>query len=354
MKIDSYQSGYGAGQKAVQVVKRFWWILVLLLLMLLATGWWWQQRQANQPTITTVTPQVQDLTRSLDVSGEIEARRQARLRFIAGGKITQVNAQTGDRVTQHQTMAVIDQATLQKQLERDLNAFQLERWNWDNLQDQYDYHVETEQIREQLDRAQIALDNEVLDVEIRDIAIRNNVLMAPFSGVVTQAPDLVTGSTILSTDFFEIVDPSSLVLKADVDEAEIALIKQNQVAVITLDAFPDREFTSYVDFISYTSKESTSGTVFEVELPIDVYAQGLENLRLGMNGDVAITLEQKSEVLAVPLATIRQRDGVYFVDVLENEQITERQIEIGLETDEYVEVVSGLSVTDQVVVPSSL
>lgn len=338
--------------KSFKLPKIRWQVILILgLVILVGLGgfWWWQRSQPEVPNTTQVKRG--EIRRILSVSGDITATQQARLRFVAGGKLTYVSAKTGDRVARGQVVATIDQATLQKQLEIDLNNYLKERWDFEELQDNYDYHVEELTTRRMLDKAQFDLENTVSSVEIRDIAIRNNQLRAPFAGILTQSPNFEAGSTLAATDFYHIVNPETLILEAQVDEADVGLLAEGLSAEIRLDAFPDQVLYSYVDSISYTSSESTSGTVFLVELPIDVYAGGLDQIRLGMNGDVEILLNQKSDVLLVPLNATRVRDNEWFVDVYQDGEKLEQAIEIGLEGETEVEVLSGLGEGQEVVLP---
>jgi macrolide-specific efflux system membrane fusion protein len=334
------------------VIKKHW--LLITILAVLAVGgavWWFSQARAQSKEIIFVTPQQENITKTLDISGVVDAREKARLRFAVGGKLVGVNVQEGDRVKKWQTVAVIDQATLQKQLQQDLNLYMKERSDWEQrLDDTQDRTLPERELR-QKDQAQWDLNNEVLDVEIRDIAIRNTVLSAPFPGIITSAPATTPGIVLSATDYFEIVNPDTLEFVAEVDEADIAKVAVGQAAKLTLDAFPDEILQTSVKSISYASKQGESGTVFEVTFGLSP-AQSSSLIRLGMNGDISIELESKTDVLTIPLIVTRQRDGKTYVDVKTGEKTyAEREIEVGLETDEKVEVVSGLQKDDQVLSP---
>jgi membrane fusion protein, macrolide-specific efflux system len=326
----------------------------VLLVVVLGAGWYLRQAEANKPVLTFEAPKRETIIKTLDVSGIVDAKEKARLRFLAGGKITYLGAQPGNLVKKGQTLATIDQATLKKQLEQDLNTFMQERLDWDQLNDDVYQDVFTKREDRQRQQGQLDLTNEVLDVEIRDIAIANTRLTAPFAGILTTSPTTTTGVQLMSTDYFEVVNPDTLLFKAEVDEADIALIKMNQKATLTLDAHPDETITSYVNYISYTSSQTSNGTVFLIELPLDSTRYGIDFFRLGMNGDVAIELERKDNALAIPLVALKERDGKAFVDVKTGDQgFTEREVTTGLETDEKVEIVSGLTEQDQVLIPES-
>lgn len=338
------------------VQKRF---KLLLLILVIAGGlglYFYNKAQADKVVLTFTSPSRQNLTKTLEVSGIIDATERVNMRFAAGGKVVYLGAQEGDTVKKWQTIATIDGRDLQNRLEKDLNLYLKERYDWDQqLDDIKDRTIDTEE-RRSVDKNQLDLNNVVLDVEYRDISITNTVLSAPFAGILVSSPTSVTGIQLLATDAFEIVNPETLVFKALVDEADIAQITIGQSATLSLDAYDDLTLNSQVSQIGYKSTPSASGTAFIVEFPLfdpnSAIADVLSKYRLGMNGDVQIILDQRENVLTVPLIAIREENGKSYVDVKTGENTAEaREVEVGLETDDDVEILSGLHENDQIVLP---
>lgn len=338
-------------KKIVRWILRHWKLLLIILAALIGLGYWqYSQTQAQKPALTFVKPWRGNLTRTLEVSGVVDAKEKARLRFAAGGKITYLGANEGDWVKQWQTIATVDRAALQKQLEQDLNNYMKERWDWEQTQDNIeDRWIPVEESRT-VDQERWDLENQALNVEIRDIAIQNTVLNAPFAGILTTSPTNVTGVQLLASDYFEIINPESLVFKAAVDEIDIGELKAGQLAEIEMDAYENESLSSYVDFIAYTSSQSSTGTVFVVEFPLP--SQDVSRYRLGMNGDISVNIDNREDVLIIPLDATRQRDGKTYVDVKTGEDTyQERAIETGLEADTDIEVISGLDLNDEILLP---
>lgn len=334
-------------------IKNNWKLSLFVLLLLIGGGFFYYQKvSATQVVLKFEKPIRQDVIKSLEVSGFIDAKEKARLRFAAGGKVVYIGAKEGDVVKKWQTIATIDRAALQKQLQKDLNNYMQERYDWEDNRDSIkDRALTTKEFR-QVDRNQLDLNNTVLDVEIQDIAIKNSAISAPFEGILTTAPTNVAGTQILASDYFEIMNPKTLIFKAAVDEADIALIQKGQIGKINLDSFREQEILAEVGYIAYTSTETSSGTSFVIELPI-TQSEILDRLRVGMNGDVNIILEKKADVITIPFIAIIQKDNKNFVKVKKDNKnnIEEREISIGIENDEIVEVTNGLSETDEIVVP---
>ncbi len=345
-------------KKLLTTVRRKWKLIVLLIIVGAGIGLWrYKAAQASKPTYVFEHPTYRDIDKTLEVSGIIDAKEKASLRFAAGGKVVYLGAKEGDLVRKWQTVATIDGRELQKRLKQDLNSYMQDRITRDENLDHDSLRSFPEaQDRDQersLSQQQLDLENSVLDVEIRSIAISNTVLSSPFNGILVQSPTDVSGVNLLPSDTFEIINPETLVFRAAVDEADIGLISLGQQGTINLDSYSDEDVTSTISFIDIKSSQSSSGTVFVVELPL-MHDPELRKYKLGMNGDVRILLDRRDQVLTVPIVATRERDDRMFVDIKTGENsIEERVITPGLETDDYVEVLSGLTADDEIVIPGN-
>ncbi|MCQ2499150.1 MAG: efflux RND transporter periplasmic adaptor subunit [Lachnospiraceae bacterium] len=75
-----------------------------------------------------------------------------------------------------------------------------------------------------------------------------------------------------------------------------------------------------------------------------------EGIEVGTSGTITIVVDQRSQVLCLPRGTVYTADGKSYVYVLNDENMREvRWVEIGLEGDDKIEIVSGLQKGDQVV-----
>lgn len=337
--------------RIVSNFKKRWKWLLLLAVVLAGVGYWMYGKANPKKEVLTFTkPERGELVKSLEVPGAINAKEYARMRFAAGGKIVSLNAHEGDWIAKGKTIAVIDQRALQKNLEKSLTTYSKERLDWDQTLD----NTQDRWIPKPEDRSkqkdQLDLNSTVLDVQINNIAITNTVLSAPFDGILVSSPTNVTGINLLATDTFELVNPASLYFEAQVDELDIGQIHPGLTATIQLDAYPDEKFISSVKSVSYKSEQTSTSTVFLVDLPLNQI--DLNKFRLGLNGNATITLQTKENALSISLDSLIDKDGKSFVKVKTGDnEATEKEIQTGLETETRIEVLNGLNDNDQVVLP---
>lgn len=338
-------------KKIITYIQSYWALVLIIALVIAVAAWWFLSRPQSTTELQFEQPKRAKIAKVLDVSGTVNAKQKARLRFLSGGKVVYLGAQQGDKVKKWQSIATIDRATLQKQQDQLLNKYMQERWDWEQVVDTTkDKSITTSEQRAK-DKDQWDLTNKVIDVEIQNIAIKNTVLTAPFDGILTISPTAVSGVQLTAADYFEVVNPDSIYFSAVVDEADIGKVSVGQAAELTLDAFADETYTTQVRDISFTSIVGDNGTAFAVEFPLAVQSFK-QQVRLGMNGDVKIILDERDDALTIPLSATKNRDNRIYVDVKKTDGTTEeREITIGIESDEAVEVLSGLTEQDFVLIP---
>jgi RND family efflux transporter MFP subunit len=333
----------------MQRIKSHWKLLAVVATVFVVVVLVWRSRATQKPTYHIIHPTVQSLEKVLEVSGAVDASKSATLRFLAGGKLTYLGAQEGDRVKQWQTIASIDTSALQKSFQQDLNGYSSQRITFDQtIDNNKDIHGNST-VDRSLQQNQLNLNNSVLTVEQEEIALKNSSIYSPINGILVSSPAQTSGVILGPTDTFEIVDPNTMFFSAEVGESDIRLVHLGQYVSVTLDAYPDTPIDATVDYISFMSSLSDSNTVYKVRVGLPATADPLQ-YKLGMNGTARISVDHKDNALSVPVTVLTTRDNNNYVEVLDsNKKIVQRQVTTGLETDTDVEILSGLSPTDEVV-----
>ena len=297
-----------------------------------------------------------DLINNISASGIIKADKEVNLKFEASGRLAWVGVKEGDFVNEWQAIAQLDIKELQKNLEKYLRDYSKERWDFE--QDREDYNITannldqytlTNEVRRILEKNQFDLEKAVLDVELKDIALKYATLVTPIAGIVASIDTPIAGINITpATAVFTVSDPQSVYFSANIDEMDIAKVRLNQKTKIILDSFENKEFAGSISQISFTSvKTSGGGTAFPIKIPLPKN-QDLK-FKLGMNGDIEIVLEKKENVLFVPSSAMIKKGEKRFVWLIENEKTKKMEVKTGMETDEETEILEGLKEGDKII-----
>lgn len=337
-------------------------ILTLILILVLFFGF--RQSQAkkrknpaffNPQKDTIVTPQLKTIEDTLTLSGSIDAHDKAEVNFQTSGRLAWVGVKEGDRVKKWQSLASLDRQELRKQLEISFNNYQSQLSQFDDTQDKYKQEKEalilTDEMKRILARSQFALDNVVINYELNDLAVKYATIWSPINGIVVSVAQPHPGVNITPTNSsFIIVDPASVYFKAEIDEDDLSRVRIAQPATVEIDAFPNDSFDSEITQIAFTPIAGQSSTVYKIDFKLPVDNQDLR-FRLGMSGDVKIILKQEDNVLVVPIDALNQEDDNYYLWVKTNNSTLEKkEVTIGIETDEEVQIIQGINPDDQIII----
>ena len=169
-------------------------------------------------------------------------------------------------------------------------------------------------------------------------------LKAPVDGTIL-AINAEVGESVGSSTVISMADLSQMIVNVSVDEADFKALQIGCEARVVFTALKERTFSGKV---SQVSPELRSGfftsTVQGVISLQDAYLLPGKYLAPNMNGTVTLSCGKASQVLLVPVTAVYKNDnGQYFVYVLDDSgQPLEKVIEIGLQSENYCEVTSGL------------
>jgi macrolide-specific efflux system membrane fusion protein len=173
--------------------------------------------------------------------------------------------------------------------------------------------------------------------------------VAPLDGIlIKKAVD--PGQTVGVGDaLFAMSD--HLIVRAQVDETDLAHIKVGQEAFITLDAYPGQFIEAKVDQIAFEAQTVNNVTVYNVDvLPKKVPPF----MRSGMTANATFIIDSKKGVLVLPFQSISHENGkatVLVDDPAHPATPMKKEIVTGITDGQSVEVVEGLKEGDKVKVP---
>ncbi|MCP4707546.1 MAG: HlyD family efflux transporter periplasmic adaptor subunit [Planctomycetes bacterium] len=140
---------------------------------------------------------------------------------------------------------------------------------------------------------------------------------------------------------------NEMAVRVEVHEAWIDKIKINQVALITLDAYPDQTFTGSIYQVALLPSSNDSWfsssdlKLYECLVSID---GDQSQIRDGMSAKVEIIIERLENIVSVPVqavATVNSQKVCYVID--KSGQPQPRNIEVGAFNNDFIEIKSGLT-----------
>lgn len=179
---------------------------------------------------------------------------------------------------------------------------------------------------------------------------RQLTLRSPVNGIVLEKMAAQGMRFMPGEVLYRLADLSSLWLIAKVFEQDLVLIQPGLQARITVNAFPDREFTGTVAFVYPTLDTQTRTAQVRIELP---NPGGV--LKPAMYANVELIVPHAGgEVLAVPDSAILD-SGTRQLALIERGAglFQPRQVKPGMRADGYVEILDGLANGDKVVVSAN-
>ena len=306
----------------------------------------------NKSTVPTSAVENGDVVKLLSVTGKVASESSVDLSFQIAGKLVYLPFKKGDTVSANQTIAALDQRSVQKNVQDELLSYSKQRATFEQTLKDYNASkisdAVSDTIKRTLEKNQYDLEKAVLSLELDALVREQSFLITPISGILTRADISSTGVNAKTTDVFTVTDPNSLVFQIDVDEADIGSVTEGQTVDVTLDAFPNDALSLTVDKIDFVSHTTTSGgNAFTVEARLPENS----NYRVGMSGDADVIVDSQRGVLTVPSTSIVDDSFVY---VKKGKYFEKRSIDLGLQSDTDVEVLSGLSEGEEIATDSNL
>ena len=184
-------------------------------------------------------------------------------------------------------------------------------------------------------------------------------IRAEFNGLVVaiNGEEGETLTAAMSTPFIEIFDDRFLTITINANRNDALRINLGQKVNYKID---DMELEGEVIFKSPIATDnsggipSMTGSEPTVKIDMDIKGEHVKDLIIGFPIDASIEVESVKNALSIPAQAILRDKDEYYVYVLKEDHIRRRKIEMGVQTQEYVEIKAGLLLGDVVVLnPSS-
>ncbi len=277
----------------------------------------------------------------IETNGTLEAEREVDIVARIGGPLTDLRTEEGMQVSSGQLLAQVDEAEPRAQVEI--------------------AQVSLQQAERALERARASFENSVVSQEVYDTAVSTfesaraqldgsriqfgyTRVEAPFDGLIIERVVKFGETVTPGQRLFRISDFDPLLCTIGVPERDLTRLSVGQPARIEVEAFPEESFQGRVLRVSPVVDAST-GTI---RVTLEVDRQG--RLSPGMFATVRLVTDVRENALILPKRALSLESLADSVFVVEDGVAYRRNITLGYEEEERVEVTSGLQTNDRVIV----
>lgn len=303
-----------------------------------------QKNSAVAVRIDTATNQAMNL--AYQANGTFMPKQEVTVGAETGGRVVRVLVDEGSRVSAGQTLAIVEGDKLNVNVSNAQAAYDNALSNLKRYENALSTggvtQMQVDQMRLQFESAKNNLKSAKLTAG--DVTIKTSV-----SGIVNSRKIEPGAYVSPGTPAFDIVNVSTLKLRVNVDEKNVATLRVGQTVEVLASVYNDKTFTGRITFIAPKSDGSLN---FPVEIEIANNANN--DLRAGMYGTAVFGGEGTSNALVVPRTAFVGSISDNKIYVLKNGKAVETKVQSGRSFGDLIEVTSGLQSGDQVIISGQI
>lgn len=356
------------------------WLYALALVAVASAGTYAISRRSasgNAPVDAALRFKLErrDLVIEVVDTGKVQPKERVEIKSKVAGQVIDLRVDEGAQVKKGQILLRLDPTDYQRDLARAeaevaqaQNSLEYAQLNLDRkrrgLQDRGVAQIDVDLALNEFKSKSVSLRTAQVALATARDRLRYTEIASPIDGTVIergiQFGEVVTPGvqqTFEGRALLTIGDLSTLIVKSELNQIDIAKIELGQKVTLTFDALPGKKFEARVT-------KSAPASVKPKGKEIDVFpveATLLETDRLikpGMTADVRFLVEVRRRVLAVPIESIVKEGGKSYVTKLllaDGKEKRERvEVELGARSDRDSEVRSGVTEGEELVInPSS-
>lgn len=333
-------------------------IIVVIIAVLIAFRLYNNKKQINEKSkvestdkqlripvmVTTVdyfTP-----SSNLKKTGNITPFKQSVVLASTAGNILKINFDLGTKVSAGQLLAITDPQKINIDLQ---NAVAKER----KLQNELNTYIELlagkATTQEKVNQLRLDHTDAQNQVNLYKKQIADTRILAPISGIVTaknvESGVYVNGGAEIAT----IVDLKKVKVQVYLTEAEAYQVKKNDMVKVTNEVFPDKIFSGQVTYVS-PQGDATHSYLTE----ITVINPDSDLLKSGAFVYADFEKDNVLPLLSIPREALLENADKPSVYILNGEKVTLKEIKTGMDLGDRVEVISGLSKGEKVVLSGQI
>jgi HlyD family secretion protein len=328
----------------------------------------------QQPPVTfeTTTPFVTDIVQQTVATGSVVPRKEIAIKPQVSGIIQKIYVEAGDMVKEGDVVAKIKVIPDMVVLNNAENRLARAKLDYDNARIDFDRNkklFEDEVIsaagfqqielayksaKQELDAAEDNLQIVREGVSKQAGKVSNTLIRATISGTVLDVPVEEGNSVIEANTFNEgttiisVADLQDMIFEGKVDESEVGKLRTGMGIVLNIGAIEGESYEAELEYIAPKGVEEDGAIQFEIKAALKLKEEGAF-IRAGYSANASIVLNRKDSVLAIKESLLQFAGDSVYVEIEEGEQRFRKQtVKLGLSDGINVEVLSGVTVNEQI------
>ena len=307
-------------------------------------------RVAQAPVVVVIRAGREDLVRPVEFTAELKPYQDVDLYGKVAGYLKTISVDIGDQVRKGQVIATLDLAPQEADLARAKAAYEKARVNYDELKEIAAKKpgliaaVDLEDARADCDKAEA-------DLRYAQVMVGYANIIVPFDGVITRRyvdqGALIQSGVTSSTQAMPVVhlaETSRLRMDFPVPESLVPKVKPGIRVLVQVNA-TGQALQGTISRVADKLDDSTRTMLAEID--IDNHSK---QLTPGMYATVTVDVDRRKSALAVPVLALSGSDKSSVWVVNDQDRLEKRQVALGLQTADDVEILQGLKPGEQVVV----
>ena len=174
-------------------------------------------------------------------------------------------------------------------------------------------------------------------------SVSDTTVRAPFTGLVAERLVSVGDYVTKGMKVAIVVKVTPLRVQLTVPEQFVSAVKAGAPVTFQVDAFPGREFTGTVRYVSPTLEANKRALTVEAVVP-----NQSGDLKPGLFATARIEQPERTPAVMVPTSAVQTTAGTSRVYVVSNGTVEERIVTVGQQADAFIEIATGLKAGEQV------
>jgi len=317
--------------------------------------------------LETVMVQKQNIGRTITATGKVKMNenRLAVVGPIISGRVSQIYVNPGENVKKGQRLVEIESVELgiaKSQYYTAKTDYELASTDYERLKNLFAKKIgsekeiitaeaEVKKTRSIFFTAEKQLhlmglsEEDVHNLPEETHEINNRIyLVSPLDGIILIRNTKLGDKVSPESNLFEVGDMSVLWIDADIFENDIAKIRIGQQVEASVTAFPDEVCKGTVIYIDTKVDEETRTILVRTAI------HNKDNcLKIGMFANIAIYLDENRTCIAIPRESVLDDSKNKIVFIKVGDSFTEQKVQLGSKYNGLIEVISGLSLGQEVV-----